>query len=218
MASELAMSYNLENKHINHETWKKIISSIPRSWCDAEKRSATDKWKGLSITELWVTLTDDQASQRTEKTFKSTPKLSWEESAVSPAPYPPAQHSYDDRKHGRDWDEGKAYAKCARHEEKSEPWSAWKPQHAGWKGDSSTWDKAADPPYSTKHESWRNDPPYCDAPGRHDKPQSDWHHSQQKSDSSTYYKTEDEKTAMAKRIEMMECEMTKMKEWHRMLE
>ena len=114
------------------------------------------------------------------------------------------QPHYEER--GRDW-EGKAHAKSARHEDKA--WSGHQPQHSGWKGDS-TWDKPADPPYSTKHQSWR------------DKPDSDWHHSPHKGEGSTYWQAaknpgDDEKAAMASRIEMMETEMNKMKEWHRKL-
>jgi len=213
MASEEAMSYNLENKDVDKDTWMKIKASITRAWCVANKRDAGDKWKGQQLTELWVTLTDDEASKRTEDSFKSTPKLSWNESGPPTQPPPPPQPVHDDRKHGRDWDgSDKAHAKYARHEKSGGPWSAWDPQHAAWKGDS-TWEKEAEPPYSQKWKTWEKDEPQ-----RHDEPQRDWHHSPHKGAPSTYWKAAEDdepwkaadiKKALANSLETMAAEMAK---------
>jgi len=206
-ASEEAMSYNLENKMIDSDTWRKIKASIPKSWCHANKREADDKWKGQQLTELWVRLTDAEAAKRTEDSFNSSPCIIW---TPPPQPPQPPRLAHDDRK--RDWDgSDRAHAKHARHEDKSGPWSGYAP---AWK-EESTWTAEKPKAYDEKWSSWKDD-----EHSRNQAPQKEWHWSTpQKGVPSSYLDSSaprdeqsDIREAVENSMETIAAELAKMKE------
>ena len=194
------MSYNLENKMIDSDTWRKIKASIPKSWCHANKREADDKWKGQQLTELWVRLTDAEAAKRIENSFNSTPCIIW---TPPPQPPQPPRPAHDDRK--RDWDGGdRAHAKYVRHEDKSGPWSGY----PAWKAES-TWDKHSDSdkPYSEKWSTWKEDKHQ-----RHEEPQKEWSWSTPQKEAPSWDEQADLKAAVENSMETIAAELAKMKE------
>ena len=94
-ASEAAMSYNLQNIRPDAETWRKIKASIPKSVCQAAKRSPDDPWRPMQLNELWVKLTDAQAAERTENSFRHTVCVPWERPQPSQLPQPPQPPQHD---------------------------------------------------------------------------------------------------------------------------
>ena len=110
----------------------------------------------MQLHELWVKLTDAQAAERTENSFRHTVCVPWERPQPSQLPpQPPQPPRYDNKR--VHWDDEPAKAKYSRNSGKGGAWSSYEP--GGWKKET-TWEPDDEPKaYESKWNSWKEEEP-----------------------------------------------------------